>query len=91
MWFVVEIVAWAATTGAVWVAALNHKSVDDAVENYSVVERLTSLGAVRKVNEVSNSYRCFVSEKVDFNCAVIGVQGRYVSVLSHGSILAESH
>jgi hypothetical protein len=89
VWLVGEVVAWSAAAGTGWVSTLNHEAVDDAVENNAVVERLAGFGAGGQVNEVSHSYWSFGAEKVDFDCAVVGVQGRYVSVYSHASILAE--
>src|SRR5678815_3813396 len=52
-----------------WVATLNHESVDDAVEDEAIVERLLLLlsgwigpldCSVRKAHEVRNRYRCLL-------------------------------
>ena len=57
---IVNSVAGAAHAGASGVAALNHKAVNDAVENNPVIEVF-----LYQINEILGSLRCLVLEKLN--------------------------
>src|SRR5699024_5120676 len=92
---VAEVVTGAATAGAGWVAALDHETVDDAVEDGAVVERtllgagcvggLVFLGALGQADEVVHGLRGVVSEEVDGDVSTVGVQDSGCGLQSHGN------
>ncbi|ABI99980.1 conserved hypothetical protein [Escherichia coli APEC O1] len=57
-------------------AALNHKAVDNTVENGVVVKTFAAV-----VQEVFNCFRCFIVKSFDDNIAVIGVESNHFCIL----------
>lgn len=92
---VAEFVAWAATAGAGWVAALDHEAIDDAVEDRAIVERAfvgagcvglaVFLGALCQANEVSDGLWCVVTKEVHGDIALVGVENCGSCLVSHGT------
>jgi hypothetical protein len=90
---VVEVVARAPDALTERVAALDHEVRDDAVEDDVLVERAFArlagrrvrpgLRAVGETREVLHRARCVVSEEVDDDVAVVGVDGRDGGVDRH--------
>lgn len=81
-----ELVAWSAAAGAGGIAALDHETVDDAVEHRTVVERAgrtagrvlgrVVLGSLRQTDEVGDGLGGMVAEQRDLDVTTVGVQGR---------------
>ncbi len=88
---------WAAHAGAGWVAALDHESRDDAVEDGAVVEwpfvRASGVllgvwrGALCEGDKVFDSFWCMVAEQFDFNVTKVGVQDCSCSLETHDAHL----
>ncbi len=57
-------------------AALNHKAVDNTVENGVVVETFAAV-----VQEVFNCFRRFVVKRFDYDIAMIGVESNHFCIL----------
>ena len=85
MELVAELVAGSARSRPLGATALDHESVDDAVERQAVVEpagRLrTRLGVgvlltTRcETDEVVHRLRCLIAEQIEHDVAVVGVEG----------------
>ena len=90
---IAELVARAATAGAGWVAALDHESVDDAVEDRAVIERTllatlcilggVFLGSLGQTDEVFDGYWCVIAEQLNHDIAMISVQSCLGSGFTH--------
>ena len=90
---IAELVARAATAGAGWVAALDHESVDDAVEDRAVIERAflatlcilggVFLGSLGQTDEVLDGYWCVIAEQLNHDIAMISVQSCLGSGFTH--------
>ena len=97
---VVEVVARAADALTERVAALDHEARDDAVEDDVLVERALAglagggvgplAGAVGEADEVLDRAGSVVSEEVDDDVAVVGVQGGDSGVRSACATFSQS-
>lgn len=86
-------VAWAATTGAGWIATLDHEAVDNAVEHCAIVERalvgagsvfgLVLSGTVCQGDKVFDGLWRMVAKQLDGNVTTVGVQNRSSGLQSH--------
>lgn len=99
--FIAELVARATTTGAGWVAALDHESVDDAVEDGAVVERTflatlcilggVFLGSLGQTDEVFDGYWCVIAEQLNHDIAMISMQSCLGSGFTHAHHYRRQH
>lgn len=90
---VFELVSRAADADAERVAALDHEAADNAVEDHIVVERTFAFGsglrvgpfagAICEAGEVRHRLGGVIAEQVDLDIALVGVEGRHCSLISH--------